>query len=84
MSIESAKAFLERTRDDEEWRTKLGAAGGKEERLAIVKEEGFDFTEEEFVGIKGDLAYSVSDGPVPLPRTVIACCCPMQHKDAPR
>ena len=52
MSIESAKAFLERLRDDEEWRNKLSDAEGKEGRLAIVKEEGFDFSEEEYVDAK--------------------------------
>ena len=56
MSIESAKAFLERVRNDEEWRTRLSDAGGKEERLAMVNSEGFEFAEEEFKEAKGELS----------------------------
>ena len=56
MSIESAKAFLERVKNDEDWRTKLCDAGGKEERLAIVYSEGFEFAEEEFKKAKDELS----------------------------
>ena len=56
MSIESAKAFLERIKNDEDWRNKLQAAENKEERLAMAKAEGFDFTEEEFQDVRSQLS----------------------------
>ncbi len=48
MSIESAKAFVEKVKNDEEFRIKLGAAENKDERQAMAKAAGFDFTEEEW------------------------------------
>ncbi len=61
ISIESVKAFLERIRNDEEWRNKLNAAQSKEERLAMAKAEGFDFTEEELNLIRDELSEEMLD-----------------------
>ncbi len=56
MSIESAKAFLERMTNDEEWLDKLNGAESKEERLAMAKTEGFDFTGNEFDNVRSQLS----------------------------
>jgi predicted ribosomally synthesized peptide with nif11-like leader len=47
MSIESAKAFLERVRNDEDFRKTVGEIATAEERMEFVKGAGFDFTKEE-------------------------------------
>ena len=62
MSIESAKAFVEKLKNDEDWRNKLNAAENKEERLAMAKAEGFDFTEEEFQDVRSELGDEELDG----------------------
>ncbi len=56
MSVESAKAFVERLKNDEEWRKKLNAAQSKEERLAMAKAEGFDFTDDEAQNVRSQLS----------------------------
>jgi predicted ribosomally synthesized peptide with nif11-like leader len=47
MSVESAKAFLQKFQSDEPFRKQLKGAGSKEEAEAVLKEAGFEFTEEE-------------------------------------
>ena len=47
MSIESAKAYVERMKNDEEFRKKVLACTDATERMALVKAEGFDFTEKD-------------------------------------
>ncbi len=47
MPIESAKAYLERLKNDEEFREKVAACKDKESRAELVKAEGFDFTNED-------------------------------------
>ena len=44
MSIESAKAYVERMKNDEEFRKKVLACTDATARMALVKAEGFDFT----------------------------------------
>ena len=56
MSIESAKAFLERMKTDDEFRERMKEAADKEARMAIVKAEGFDFTMEEIATLKEELS----------------------------
>ncbi len=56
MSIESAKAFLERVRDDEDFRNSVGKIGIAEERLEYVKKAGFDFTSDEIAMLKDELS----------------------------
>ncbi len=77
MSIESAKAFLEKVQNDEDFRKELEEQASAEERLNIAKAQGFDFTKEEINavrklsdeelegvtgGAKGDVI-EVADGP---------------------
>ena len=54
MSVESAKAYIEKVKTDEEFRNKIAATTDKEERAAILKAEGFDFTEEDVNAISSD------------------------------
>ncbi len=48
MSIESAKAFLERVGNDEDFRKELEGKTSLEERIKFAKAQGFDFTKGEF------------------------------------
>ena len=52
MSLESAKLFIEKMKTDSEFREKVVALKTKEERKSFVKNEGFDFTKEEFEQVK--------------------------------
>ena len=56
MSIESAKAFLERVKNDEDFRNSVGELGTAEERMEYVKGAGFDFTKEEMDTLKNELS----------------------------
>ncbi len=56
MSIESAKAFLERIKNDEELRNKLKAVESKEERTKVAKAEGLDCTEDEWKEVSAELS----------------------------
>ena len=56
MSIESAKAFLERVKNDEDFRKELEAQASAEERIKFVKAQGFDFTKEEIDSQKEELS----------------------------
>ncbi len=47
MSIESAKAFLERVKNDEDFRGEAEEQASVEERLKFAKAQGFDFTIDE-------------------------------------
>ncbi len=48
MSKEAVKAFIEKMTSDEAFAQKLVAGKDKNERLAIAKAEGFDFSAAEF------------------------------------
>jgi predicted ribosomally synthesized peptide with nif11-like leader len=61
MSIESAKAFLEKIQTDEEFKNKIGAMKSKEERIEFIKGEGFEFTEEEFNQVRKELSPEALD-----------------------
>ncbi len=52
MSIESAKAFLERVLNDEDFRQEVGEIATAEERMAFVTAAGFDFTKEELKNVQ--------------------------------
>ena len=56
MSIESAKAFLERVENDENFRNSVGEITTTEQRMKFVKGAGFDFTKEEINSIKAELS----------------------------
>ncbi len=47
MSIESAKAFLERVENDEDFRKELEGQASVEERIEFAKAHEFDFTKDE-------------------------------------
>ena len=47
MSIESARAYVERMREDEEFRQRVEKATESEEKKKIILEAGLDFTQEE-------------------------------------
>ncbi|MCP3955750.1 MAG: Nif11-like leader peptide family natural product precursor [Desulfobacterales bacterium] len=52
MSIESAKALLERMKTDEDFRKEVGEIATAEERIAFVTAVGFDFTKEELENVQ--------------------------------
>ncbi len=56
MSIESAKAFLERIKTDEDFRKSVGEIATLEERMEFSKGAGFDFTKEEITTLKDELS----------------------------
>ncbi len=62
MSIENARAFLNRIRNDEELRSRLEAAETKEERLKLAKAEGCGFTEDEWNEVRTELSVEDLDG----------------------
>jgi predicted ribosomally synthesized peptide with nif11-like leader len=56
MSIDSAKAFIERMKTDEEFKNRVIQAETAEARKAIVEEEGFDFTKKEINSVTSQLS----------------------------
>lgn len=52
MSIESAKTFIEKVKNEEDFKKKLGALKDAEERFEFARAEGFDFTKEELAEVK--------------------------------
>ena len=56
MSIESAKAFLERMKNDEDFRKSVGEIATSKERMEYVKGAGFDFTKDEIANLKDELS----------------------------
>ncbi len=56
MSIESAKAFLERVENDEDFRKELEGQASVEERMKFAKAQGFDFTEDEIREVRESLS----------------------------
>jgi predicted ribosomally synthesized peptide with nif11-like leader len=59
MSIESARAFVERMKTDGEFRRRVAEAESPEVRVRILKYEGFDFTEEELDSLKEEVKKSL-------------------------
>lgn len=55
MSIESAKAFVERMKSDQEFATKLNKFKTLEELQGFLRQTGYDFTKEEFNQVSGEL-----------------------------
>lgn len=56
MSMESAKAFVERMKTDREFVKKVGSIEDKEARKKFVVEEGYSFTKEEIDEISSELS----------------------------
>ena len=48
MSVEQAKAFMEKLDSDKTFLTQIARANSDEARLQLAQEAGFDFTAEEF------------------------------------
>lgn len=61
MSIESAKMFLEKIKNDEAFKNKVASLDSKEKRVDFIKAEGFDFTEEEFNQVRRELTPEALD-----------------------
>ncbi len=56
MSIESAKAFMERMKIDGDFKKEVGEKSSGEDRMQFVKANGFDFSKEEFEQVKSELS----------------------------
>ncbi len=56
MSIESAKAFIERIKTDEEFARQVASKKDKEDRMKFVSEQGFNFTEQEIEELKNEMS----------------------------
>jgi predicted ribosomally synthesized peptide with nif11-like leader len=56
MSIESAKAYLERIKSDPDFASKVSSLDSPEEKAALIKAEGFDLTGEEIGQLRGALS----------------------------
>lgn len=56
MSIESAKAFIERLKADESFARKVGECKGESARMTMAKSEGFDFTVQEIRDLQAELS----------------------------
>jgi len=62
MSLEAAKAFVERMKNDEDFRKKVNECKDNEARKAFVLKDGFEFTAEELKQVGDEL----SDGELNL------------------
>ncbi len=62
MSIESAKAFLEKVENNEDFRKEVEGKTSVEERIKFAKAQGFDFTKEEFSEATDSLSDAQLDG----------------------
>ncbi len=51
MSIKSAKAFIERVKNDEDFREELEGRASAEERMKFAKAHEFDFTRDEIAAV---------------------------------
>jgi predicted ribosomally synthesized peptide with nif11-like leader len=51
MSVEQAKAFIEKLDSDKAFLTQVAGAGSDEARLELAKAAGFEFTAEELAGV---------------------------------
>lgn len=56
MSIQSAKAFLEKMKTDQAFSKKVAESKNEEDRMKFVKEAGFDFTSAEINSLRGELS----------------------------
>lgn len=55
MSMESAKAFIEKMKTDEDFRNKVNEYKDNENRKAFLMKEGFTFTEKDIKALKTEL-----------------------------
>ena len=55
MSVESAKAYIERVKTDEEFAKKVMECKAVESRMACIRAAGYDFTHDEFKTMSSEL-----------------------------
>jgi len=55
MSVESAKAFVERIKTDPEFKKRVVECEGAEARVALLESEGHEFAAEDFVNSEGEI-----------------------------
>lgn len=55
MSLANVKGFIQKLKDDEELRNRVNECNTNEEKFQVAKDEGFDFTVEEFKEVYQDL-----------------------------
>ncbi len=61
MSIESAKAFLKRVKNDEDFKKELEGQASVDGRMEFAKAQGFDFTKDEIRQVHTRLTYEEMD-----------------------
>lgn len=61
MSLDAAKAFIEKMSTDEEFRNRMHALDNRDERLRLIHAEGYDCTEEEIGRVGTELTESDLD-----------------------
>lgn len=62
MSVESARAFIEKVKSDGEFSKQLNEAKTKGARLEIAKEAGLEFAEKEYKAVTSELPVWTMDG----------------------
>ena len=55
MSVELARAFIDRLKIDQEFYEKIAGVSNTEERMSVAQAAGYDFTAEEIAAVKGEL-----------------------------
>lgn len=73
MSIESAKAFIERMKTDEEFAKKVMECKDAEARMVVAKAAGFDFTAEEVRASQGELSEDELQGAAGGYTVIVVC-----------
>ena len=61
MSVDQARAFIEKMKSDEEFRDRIMAIEAVDARLAAAKDAGFVFTEADIKEVKSELSYEELD-----------------------
>jgi len=61
MSVDQARAFIEKMKSDEAFRDRIMAIEAVDARLAAVRDAGFEFTEAEINEVKSELSYEELD-----------------------
>lgn len=55
MSIENAKAYMKRMREDDEFRKRINDEPSKDKNWAYLKSQGYEFSYEEFLAAQNEL-----------------------------
>lgn len=61
MSIESARQFADKMKQDEEFRNAFMAAGSQEKAMKMVNDKGYDFTIEEIAQVRHEYKVEAGD-----------------------